>query len=269
MPKLEYYSDVKVIKKPVKKRIKSIFKIFIFFLILGVSFLGAKYLSKAITVGNLGALIVYGDTKIKTSETNMYAVTMGEYLEKNEAEKVALGVSVQGAGGFVWEKDNKYYVVGNVYSNKEDAQKVSENLVETKYNINILEINFPKLNLDFSMYENEDMSVINDAVNIFDDVYELIYDYSIKFDKKEISHLAVSSGISNIRGEVKGIIVNVQNLINKSSSKLKHIQNSLVKIDEVLDQAIIKTIDNTSTSYSLKYSITNVVKIKHDLFNLL
>jgi len=264
-----YYSDVKIMKKSFKQRIKSIFKYFLFFAIVVGCFFSAKYLSQALTVGNLGALIVFGDTKIKVNESYVYAVSLGEYSDKNEAERVALGSNIQGAGGFVWEDEGKYYVLGNVYSTLSDAEKVVGNLKDTKYSVSVIQITYPKLNLDFSSYENSDMLVINKSLEAFDDVYSKLYDYSIKFDKGDISNLAVSSGVSELRGEIKGLIISVQNLINKSGGSLEKVQNSLVKLDELLDQTIIKTIDNTSTNYSLKYSIVSVVRIKYDLFKAL
>ena len=265
MTRESYYSDVKIIKKPLKQRVKNIFKIFLFFVLVVGCFWGAKGLSKALTVGNLGALIVYGDTKVKLEETSYYAVTLGEYNDKIEAERVGLGAMVQGAGGYVWENDGKYFVIGNVYKNYSDASKVVSNLKDSKYAVSTMEIHFEEKKLDFSMYENEDMVVINDAFKIFDSVYLFLYDNCIKFDSGETTHLAISSGISALRGEVKSKIVSVQNLINKSKSELSVVQEALIKLDEVLDQTIIKTIDNSSTSYSLKYSIASVVRIKYDM----
>lgn len=268
MPKSRYYSDIKIIKKPLKQRVKGILKFFIFFVLCGCCFFSAKIFSGALTVGKIGDFVMFGDTNLKVDSNKLFAVSLGEYDTKSEAEKVALGSNVQGAGGFVWE-DKKYYVIGNIYLNIDDANKVVKNLKESNYKVSVKEISFPKLKIDFSMYENKDMDTIKKSINVFDKAYKMLYENSISFDKGEISHLAVSSNISQFRGEVKSIIVSVQNLINKSSSKLKNIQSSLIMLDELLDQTIIKTIDNTSTNYSLKHSISHVVRIKYDLFNTL
>ena len=195
----------------------------------------------------------------------MYAVTLGKYVNKEEAVKVALGASVQGASGYVWE-DNEYYVIGNIYSSNEDALKVVENLKESKYNIAIKEINFPKIDINFDVYENADMGLIKNAFGMIDDIYKLLYDYSIKYDRGDVTHLAVSSGLSSARGELKSIVVKVQSLLNKAESSLIHLQGSLIKCDELLDEAILKTIDNTSTNYSLKYAIASVIRIKYELY---
>lgn len=267
MPNIKYYDDVKIIKKPIKYRIKSFF-IFLFILLVVVGcFFSATYLSSALTVGNISNLIVYGSTNIKYDKSSMYAVILGKYLTFKEAEEVALGSTIQGASGYVWEDNNEYFVVGNIYSKEDDANNVAENLVSSKYSVEVKEIIFPKVNLTFDMYDNSNMGIIKSAFSIFNDIYSELYNYSLSFDKGEITHLAVSSYISQLRGEVKSLIVSVQNLINKSNSSLNVVQNYLIKLDETLEQAIIKTIDNTSTNYSLKNAIVNVVRFKYEMFN--
>ena len=269
MSNIMYYEDVKVIKKPLKQRVKSFLKIFLVIATIVGCFFGATYLSSALTVGNLTSYIVYGGTSVKTKKKTMYAVTLGSYDDYTEAEKVALGSTIQGASGFVWEQDNKYYVVGNIYSSNSDAEKVIENISGTNYKAEVLKIEFASLNLNFDMYDNSNMPVVSKAFEIFGDVEEELYTYSIKFDSGDISHLAVSSNISTLRGEVKAIIVGVQNLINASESKLGVVQEYLIKVDEVLEQAILKTIDNTATSYSLKNAIASVVRLEYNLVNTL
>ena len=269
MSNIMYYEDVKVIKKPLKQRVKSFLKIFLVIATIVGCFFGATYLSSALTVGNLTSYIVYGGTSVKTKKKTMYAVTLGSYDDYTEAEKVALGSTIQGASGFVWEQDNKYYVIGNIYSSNSDAEKVIENISGTNYKAEVLKIEFASLNLNFDMYDNSNMPVVSKAFEIFGDVEEELYTYSIKFDSGDISHLAVSSNISTLRGEVKAIIVGVQNLINASESKLGVVQEYLIKVDEVLEQAILKTIDNTATSYSLKNAIASVVRLEYNLVNTL
>jgi hypothetical protein len=269
MSQVNYYEDVKVIKKPLKQRIKSILKIFLVIAtIVGCFFVAGRF-SSALTVGNLGSLIVYGDTMVKVGGDSLFAVTIGSYDSYDQAEKVALGSTIQGASGFVWEQDNKYFVIGNIYSSVEDANKVIDNISGTNYVADILEIKFPKLKLNFDSYDNSDMPIVNSAIALFDKIYDALYMYSVKFDKGEISHLAVSGNISGIRGELKGVMVGVQNLINKQSTSLVVVQEYLVGVDEVLDQAILKTIDNSATNYSLKNAIATVVRLKYDMYQKL
>ena len=266
MPNNTYYSDVKVCKKPLKIRIKNFFKFFLVMAIFVGCFFVSKYMSEALAVGNLGDYIVYGGTDYKVKASQMYAVTLGEYDSIKEAEAVAYGSTIQGASGYVWV-DNKYYVIGNIYSSQSDATKVLDNLKNTNYKVAIKVIDFPSLSINFDDYESKDMSVINKDISIFDKVYSVLYEYSIMYDKKEINNLAISSNLSSVRGDLRGMISQTQLLLSTPNSSLQTIQSALLKLDEVLDKTIIKTIDNTATNISLKNAIAQTVRIKYDLYN--
>ena len=178
MPNDVYYSDVKKMKKSLKIRIKNFFKFFLVVVVFVGCFFVAKYMSTALTVGNLGAYIVYGGTDIKISSTKMYAVTLGSYDDLKEADAVAIGSTIQGASGYVWY-DDKYYVIGNIYNNESDANKVIENLKDSKYSTNIKVIEFPKVAISLDCYDSKDMNVINKDIKFIDDVYASLYSYSI------------------------------------------------------------------------------------------
>lgn len=268
MSKINYYGDVKVIKRPVKKRLKSFF-IFLVIIVIFVScFFTAKYLSDALTVGNISNIFVYGGKSVKINSCTMYAVILGEYSGFEDAEKVGLGSNVQGASGYVWESDT-FWVIGNIYTSKIDASSVIENLKESNYQVAIKEITFPKLNLDFGDYENKQVSEIKYALELIDKIYNTLYDYSIKFDKSKINNLAISSGVSDLRGEVKISISSMQNLLKTPNNDIFLIQNALIKLDELLNQTTLKTLDNLGTNYILKNSISVCVRIKYELYNSL
>lgn len=267
MSRERYYDDVKIIKKPLKKRIKKFLVFFaIIFMLVGI-IISSFYISKSITVGKLGSIFVYGDTSFKISESKMYIVSLGKYASKDEAEKVSLGATIQGASGFVWESGNEYIVVGSMYENLSDAESVKNNLSNTasNYSISIEEIKFPKITLNFDEYDNKDVAEIKNAVEFCDTLYSDLYNYSIKLDKKEINNLAISSEISALRGKLKSYINKIQSILSLPNAKLSVIQNSLIAIDELLDTAILRTIDNTGLNYYIKSLFVNVARIKYDM----
>ncbi len=261
-----YYEDVRIIKKPLKKRLKSIFIFLLIFSIFGGIVVSAMYLSRSIAVSNVGSIFVYGGTTIKLEERVLYGLSMGSYDSREEAESVALGATIQGAGGYIWQED-KNYVIGSIYSTKEDSELVKNNLSGSKYDLSILKITMPKLTLSFEDMENKSVSYIHSAINFFGECYKQLYDYSIKFDRGEINNLAISSGVSELRGQAKVFISNIQVLLNSPHAKLQTIQNALIELDELLNETIIKTIDNTATNSSLKYSMCKVVNIEYNMRN--
>ena len=267
MPKNIYYDDIKIIKKPFKSRIKLIFKIFMFCLTIIGCFFSAKYFSKALTIGNVTSFILYGDTILKIPKKSMYAVTMGSYDTFDGGESVGLGLMTQGGSGFVWE-DNKYYVIGSIYNDKQSAESVMNNLNESNYTLQMLEIKFPAINIRFEDYENKDVKEIENAFKLIDMIINEIYTYSIKFDKSEMNNFAVSSAISGLRGEVKSTISTLQNILSKDNEKLRIIQSYYIKLDGLLDSAILQTIE-CSNNYLLKNINSQIIRLKFDLYNSL
>lgn len=268
MTKNFYYDDVKVIKKPFLKRIKPKIIFFIFLIFCGGIVTLGMFLSKSLAVGNISTIFVYGGTQIKCEEKEMYAISMGKYNKIADAEKVALGATVQGAGGYIWKEDDYYFVLGSVYADSDSADSVAKNLSGTNYDISVLKISMPKVSLNFDDLDNKSVSVLRDAICFFEKCYSKVYDYAIAFDKSEANNLGISSSLSGIRGDVKVYISTIQGL-NGGNSKIQEVINGLIRLDELLDQAIIKTIDNSSTSSYLKYTLCGIANIELNMRNAL
>ena len=249
MSKISYYDDVKIIKKSLKKRLKSFLIFFLVIITIVGCFFVSTYFSDALTVGNIASFIIYGGSDVKIDKKTYYAVTLGAFDYKDEAEAVALGSAIQGASGYVWEND-KYYVIGNIYFTIEEAQKVVENLKDTNYSISVLNIDFSNINLSFDNYENSDVKKIRDAIVIFDTIYTSFYNDSIKFDKGEINNVVVSSNSSNLRSEVRVLISAMQSLLKTPNDDIQTIQNGLIKLDELLNQTTLATIENNQINYN-------------------
>ncbi|MBE5757642.1 MAG: hypothetical protein E7345_01750 [Clostridiales bacterium] len=202
---------------------------------------------------------------IKISEKKHYAVTMGVYDTFEESRQVGLGLMIQGGSGYVWEKDNKFYVIGSIYSSIEDANKVIENIKNSNYDIDILDIKFSAINIKFDDYENKQVKEIEDALKLIDLIIEEVGSLAIRFDKSEINNFAVSSSLSDLRGDVKVSIATMQNILKIPNEAVNLIQLKLIKIDELLDSAIIQTIEKTE-NYFLKNINSQMYQIKYDLY---
>ncbi len=267
MPKTYFYDDVKIIKKPFKSKFRAFLIFFGIVIILSASVVSGVYLSRVLMVGNISSVMVYGGSSISRNEKVYYAVTLGQYDSIDEATSVGLGANVQGASGYVWNS-GKYYVIGNIYNTRENAESVVANLQDTRYDVSILEIKLKKLKLSFADMENKQVKIIRDAIALYDEVYENLYDYSIKFDSKVYNNLAVCSYIANLRGRVKSSISAMQGLTS-SDDRILCITGGLISIDSILDQLILQTIENRGTNYQLKYGISDVVHIQYETYNKL
>lgn len=268
MPKIQYYDDVKIIKKPFKKRFLRFLSFFCIVGVFSLCVVFANYMSGALTVSGGVSGFVYGDTSITKKEKNYFAVILGEYDTYDEGKNVAMGSTIQGASGYVWE-DEKFSVVGSVYFSEEDAKTVLNNLSESNYKVSIKKITINKIDINFSDYDNKTVRKIENALDYLNKVIKDVYSYSIDFDKGLVNNLAVSTNLSDLRGDCKVLISEMQSYLNTPNENLQIIQNTLIKVDQLLNEVILKTIDNTATGYILKNTVASVVRYEYDLYGLL
>ena len=262
----EYYKDVKIIKKTFKMKLKLTLKIFLVVLTVFGVICCSVFLSEALTVRNVGAFFIQGDRKIKLNEKKYFAITLGEFDNFKDAEKIAIASQIQGASGVIWE-DGKFYVIGNIYKKLEDANSVSENLKNSNFKIGIKEITLNKKTLLFEDLDSLELYKIESAIKLLGNIYDVLYGYSIKFDKGEINKLAVSSGVGELRGEVKKHIVNLQNSTTIKNEQVQKIQNVLIEIDEMLNVAMLQCLSGDIGNYLLKKTIVSICRSEYNLVN--
>lgn len=261
-----HYSDTKLIKAKKTKSKKGGW-IFVFVLCCAalVLFL-SNGLGNILKVSTFSFL--FGKQSSAISAHSYYAVLMGEYQTKSEAQAVASGVSVLGAGAYVWEIDGKFLVVGNVYKSKSDAETVLKNISGNNYNVSVMEIKYDKLTIKSDSLTDEQEEELLNAVKFLDELYLKVYDYSIKFDKSEIVATVVSSELNTLKGNVK-VWASKLDAINSYAvtNYGLTIKNTFVSISEELDACVLKVINGTSVSKDLKYLVTSVAVEKYNLYN--
>ncbi len=256
------YHDTKLVKS--KKRKNGFGVILVVVMLICGTIYGAIILSPVLTVGNFSSLF---KTKVSIKAHSYYAVCMGVYDDFNEAQSVASGVSVMGASGYVWKHD-KYYVIGNVYELKTDAENVIKNMGTTNYKVSVVEIPYNTIKYVDDNLTTEQLGVISQVFTLIDDVFKSCYNYSIRFDKGEVVATVVSSELNTLKGEVKVLSAKLDaiNSVAVSSNGID-LKNALISIETELENAVLKVIDGTSTNKDLKYLTVSVAVIKHNLYN--
>ena len=259
------YEDTKLIKSK-KKKGKGFGVLLVCLFILGGVIYLSGVLGNAISVGSFS--FMFNNNNIKVKEHSYYAVVMGEYDSEKDAQKVASGVSVMGAGGYVWSNNQKYYVIGNVYKLKTDAENVLKNMSATNYSCFVKEIKYKKIDYSAENLTKEQRGVINNCIEKINEIFERCYNYAIRFDKGEVVSTVVSSELNTLKGELL-ILASKLDAINSVSPNTKTVilKNSIVNINNEIENTILKVIDGTSVNKDLKYLTTSIAVIKYNFYN--
>ena len=268
MSKKVSYAETTLVKSRTKKGKFKFLKILGLCLLLVAIIITAGLLSGVITIGNFnfGSLFFKQSNVIK--EHSYYLVSMGKYDNVNEAQSVASGAAVMGAGAYVWELNKSYYVVGNFYKSLDEANSVYNNIKGTgNYNITVEEVKFNKVNLNNKDYNKEQNKVVFDSVKFIDSVYEKCFDYSLKIDKNEVNATLVSSELNNLKSECKIKASKLDTLNSYAVSETTiNIKNCYIGIIDALDNAILKVINGSSINSDLRYLVANIVVFKYNLY---
>lgn len=261
------YQETKPIKSRVKKGKGFLSLLFCLILFGSVIFL-ASTLSGVLTVGNFN--IGFNSTMIKVKEHSYYAVTMGEYDTLADAETVASGTSVMGAGSYIWDNNKKYIIIGSVYDNIDDAKKVKDNITNTNYTIDIKEIKFNQLKCDLKDLTKEQRKCVKNSLDYINDVYKQCYTYSIKYDKGEVLGTVVSSGLNTLNGNIKVESSRLDSINSVSATTFTlNLKNAYVAMSNQIDSAVLKVIEGSSANKDLKYLATSIAIIKYNLYTQL
>lgn len=230
--KNRYYSDIKIIKG---KRSR-------FFKILGVLFFCCLFVWFSYSISLiLGKTINISGGLFKSGVKYYYALEFGKFQKLGDAQECAKNVVAIEGAGFVFEKENNYYVLGSLYLNEKDANNVI-NSNKTNEDIKIY-----KIGVDFNDFAN-DSNISNEIAIVIEDLYQNIIDYELG----KLNHIGLASKINELDAEC---------CVIKNKAKEDKCLNQLIKCEKVLNNLTSVVLNNEMVSSSIKYALIEIVSI--------
>lgn len=254
------------IKKPKKNGNRFFFLILTIFCV-GLCVVISHFFASVITTGATG--ISTSTNYSSQTETTLYALSLASYATETQAKDYANTVTRQGAGGYVLQKDSKFYVIASIYEKKNDAESVKKNLTENA-NAEIIEIKISKLSLN-NVSNNTIKKEYSTMISELKEAYLKLYDISVSLDTSVYSE-------TKSRIEIDAVKTNLQTELDKISSGTSSsdgvyyiiIKNTVEEIIGELGNLIEYTsTDNFPFSAKLKNTYISVVENVADLVDSL
>ena len=92
-------------------------------------------------------------------------------------------VKLQDGAGYVYQKNNRYFLLAGVYKTNGDAQKVVDKI--SGYEAEVVEIKFDKLVLN-SNYSAEQIKALRRGISMIDRFFDAVQEITVCFDRGEI-----------------------------------------------------------------------------------
>lgn len=258
--------STKSAKKEVMKRRASKFFVLLFSVVCvcACAFV-ARLLSSVITVSGNG---ISQATVFQGFE--VYAVSLGQYSSKSQAETSSESITKKGGAGFIYEKDNMYYVLASVYEKENDAKLVQENLSSSGISSKIIKMGID--GVDFSSVSSSaQKKAFTSALLALKSAYVSLYDISVSLDTKTYDEAKARIEIIGVKGDLEKSVEN----ISKGSSSVDGIYYQMIKntfdeiVDSLNDLKNYQQQNDVSLSSKIKFTYINLIDEIDSLSNLL
>ena len=200
-----------------------------------------------------------------SAEYTLYAISLGAYSSKAQAEDDAITARKQNAGGYVLKKDATYYVVASIYEKKNDADSVLKNLA-TSFDPEIIEIKVDKVDLakiSSSSLKKSYLAIVGDLKQVYLD----LYDISVSLDTAVYSETKARIEADKVKTDLSSKLDKLSNGTASSDGVYYVIIKN--KVQDILEE-ITSTVEFDSTdSYPLGAKIKNAyISVVDDIVDL-
>lgn len=242
---------------------KKIFLIVLFSLILVVCLIVANFFS----IFLIKTESVNSSVSAPTFSINFLSLSKSQV--KNEVLATSPDYQEIGAGGYVWQVDNYYYLFSSGYLNKNDAVLVQNSLSNENIKSEIIIIKFK----DFSIhgnFTNDESKVLSKALSIPLDFYKEAYDIAISLDTSVYNEISARMAVNTLHNNISATIDNF-NLLFKDNKEenIISISKLLQKIKDISVNLCSGMLLNNNQTYSslLKYRYIEVLNIYYNFLN--
>lgn len=247
-----------------KKRIKKKSVLTVLFVIFSISVV--VFFSLAFSNFLVVNKIVNVNSSFITNAKVLYALSLDSANTLVSAKEISEKQQSQGGAGYVYFKNDKYFVISSIYQNSQDCKKVQQNLKKSGLEPEIVEILLPPINLKLNLSSNL-LNLFTKAVNLFYENYTNLYSISTEFDKQTLDNTGAKMQIKQILDNNKTIYNDFSKQFSKSSnSSIIYTKIYLAKSNALLEDLLSLT-DEKNMSSEIKQTYTKIIDNYLDFTN--
>lgn len=175
----------------------------------------------------IGGVLWFSRTRgsYETEGRTYWFVSMGEYTDGDKAAAYASVVSESGGAGYVVDK-NGYMVAAACYSDRNDAETVSARLTGEGENNTVISLKCAALSIPKPKSGGE---LLKKLLPVPGEMFDELYDISLKTDTKEISEAAALYAAYKMRLECEEYAASSQSIEGKAGEYLHGLFDALAR----------------------------------------
>lgn len=149
--------------------------------------------------------------ELKLPGRTFYAIQIGVYADRANADAQSLSLRAIGAAGCVLQDGERFRVLASAYSDKSDAQSVSAQLLAAGVENRLHTLSSMERTLTLTG-TTQQLTSVNSAANGVDALLESLYALSIDFDKNQRSVAEGMAALTRIQAQADNVSSQLANL---------------------------------------------------------
>ncbi len=191
-------------------------------------------------------------TNLESGENTYYLLSVYDSENKSDLEKVKQEFQAKNCAGYIYEKDERYYLVASIYSNINDAELVKNNLALEGLQVTITKFTQENIKLDGN-FNSKELEILKDCFSYKDEVYKNLYDISISLDTNVIDNISAKLKINEVFSNFVTTKNNFETLFSKKTgTEISNIKNDFERVYNEL-YSLTQTEENLSMQIKLTY----------------
>ncbi len=166
-------------------------------------------------------------TAVKANAFEVHILSLGKSQNEKAAASLADDYKKMGAGGYVWQVGDYFYVASSAYINKNDASLVQNNLKNSEIESEIVSVKFPAFTIGGS-FESEEKKVLQKVLNLPFNAYSNLYDIAISLDTAVYNEVSAKLAVNAVHSQISSVVTDFETLFAGSDNDV------LLKIEKML-----------------------------------
>lgn len=198
-----------------------------------------------------------GANFVAISKQKVYALSFQTGTKTDDFSVSKFELQSKGGAGYLYERDEKIFLLASVYENQTDAKKVKQNLASSGVSSSVIEISLSSTKIS-GTFSSDEKEVLLKAIKSDFEIYQKLYDISISLDTLVCDLSKAKLDCSDVYANLVSTKSNFESFFKSklSDETFSKIQENLEKSEEFLSNLVGETKDTKSQSFSSLIKLT-------------
>lgn len=187
---------------------------------------------------------------VSSDSQNLYAISMASSTSENDLTSQKENLQSQNGAGYIYEKDEKFYLLASIYENYNDAELVKNNLKTNGIEAEILTITLDTIQIEGNFTADE-KNMLSNGIKSSVETFKNLYDVAISLDTSVFDKTKAKIECNTIYSNNVSIKANFDTYFKDTKDdNLKKLQSTLTRTNDYLSNLISENYDTQTQTFS-------------------